>query len=109
MNMEISMSKQRNIIFGTGADAIRFYNWLINIGVEIDSYCVSEVKETEYTEANRDLRSVIEGDERYGRNTTYEAMGYTTQEFSEEGELVDLDFGGGDLEETEPDDSDFEE
>ncbi|MBQ9388086.1 MAG: DNA-directed RNA polymerase subunit beta [Lachnospiraceae bacterium] len=69
-----------------------------------------EVKETEYTEANRDLRSVIEGDERYGRSSTYESMGYTTQEFSEEGELVDLEYGSSeDSEPADPDDSEFEE
>ena len=50
-----------------------------------------EVKESEYTEVNRDLRSALEGDETYGRGSTYENMGYQTQEFSDDGELVDVE------------------
>jgi len=48
-----------------------------------------EVKENaEYVE--KDLHSVIEGERDFHRDESYGAMGYQEQEFSEEGELVDV-------------------
>ncbi len=57
-----------------------------------------EVKESTYTEAPRDLRTVIEGDLRPRRmEAGFADMGYTEQAFNESGELTDVeeedDFG----------------
>ena len=51
-----------------------------------------EVKESVDTDVNRDLRSVIEGDRHYrDDDESYGNMGYQQKEFSEEGELVDIE------------------
>ena len=60
-----------------------------------------EVKENaEYVE--KDLHSVIEGERDFHRDESYGAMGYQEQEFSEEGELVDV------ADELEIEEEDFE-
>ena len=51
-----------------------------------------EVKESVDTDVNRDLRSVIEGDRHYrDDDESYGSMGYQQKEFSDEGELVDIE------------------
>ena len=51
-----------------------------------------EVKESVDTDVNRDLRSVIEGDRHYrDDDESYDSMGYQQKEFSDEGELVDIE------------------
>jgi len=60
-----------------------------------------EVKENaDYVE--KDLHSVIEGERDFHRDESYGAMGYQEQEFSEEGELVDV------ADELEIEEEDFE-
>ena len=64
-----------------------------------------EVKESVYTDVNRDLRSALEGDDNFGqRSNTYESEGYQTQEFSAEGEIIDVEepsFSDDDVEPTD--------
>ena len=55
-----------------------------------------EIKESVDTDDEPDLRSVIEGDRHYrDDDESYGSMGYSRREFSDEGELVDIEMIAG--------------